>query len=568
MASRMSRRGMLRLMGAAAAGAVVSACGGTPAPTPTAQIVEVTKVVEKPVTQVVEKQVTQVVEKVVEKIVTPTPVVKKVYKVTFLEHSPWTTVALPPKEGDFVHDHILKTYGLDVTIKASPSSDADVKLTASIAAGEIPDIIQNYWNPSTVLAQQLVDQGMLIPIDDYLKATPYLQTYLKPEEWVYLTFGGKKYAVAQPRPFSNWNTVWIRTDWLEKLKLAMPTTVDELAAVAKAFTTQDPDGNGKNDTYGFTGYKGSDGVPFGGMTSFFAPFGVSPAANHMYVENNKVVFSAFSDYAKNALTWWNAQVKAGVVDPDWTVNNIETWRNLVAQQRVGIVTGEFQFLRDGSSNSNLGKIISQGNPNAKWEQVKALKGPYGTYAAWQGTPVDTAFYFTRQAKSEPGKMEAIMQWWNDAMNPDSETYRLMVYGLPGRQYVMDAQGRRTNRFTPTELTWHSYWLVNRRGDEGYFYYYRTEANPWFKTEEGGKLGDRQLLSISQPLISSYEPLVAAHPQMKDLVTFMREQHLKFAVGEQGFDKWDAFIDQANKTYNLSKIVEDATAQLKKAGVIK
>ena len=34
----------------------------------------------------------------------------------------------------------------------------------------------------------------------------------------------------------------------------------------------------------------------------------------------------------------SCEIKAGVVDPDWTVNNIEAWRNLVAQQRVGIVT--------------------------------------------------------------------------------------------------------------------------------------------------------------------------------------------------------------------------------------
>ena len=67
-----------------------------------------------------------------------------------------------------------------------------------------------------------------------------------------------------------------------------------------------------------------------------------------------------------------------------------------------------------------------------WDQVKALKGPYGSYVNWLGTPVDNQFWLTKQANSEPGKMEAIMKWWNDAMNPDSETYRLMVYGLPGR----------------------------------------------------------------------------------------------------------------------------------------
>jgi hypothetical protein len=133
---------------------------------------------------------------------------------------------------------------------------------------------------------------------------------------------------------------------------------------------------------------------------------------------------------------------------------------------------------------------------------------------------------------------------------------------------MDEKGRRTIRFTPPELGWFNYWLVNRRGDEGYFYYYRTEANPWFKSEANGKLADRQIFSISQPQISTYDPLLTFHPQYKDLQTFMREQHLKFASGDLSLDKWQAFIDEANKTYNLQKITDDYTAQLKKLGAIK
>ncbi len=37
---------------------------------------------------------------------------------------------------------------------------------------------------------------------------------------------------------------------------------------------------------------------------------------------------------------------------------------------------------------------------------------------------------------------------------------------------------------------------------------------------------------------------------------MREQHLKFATGDLALDKWGAFIDEANKTYNLQKITDD------------
>jgi len=43
----------------------------------------------------------------------------------------------------------------------------------------------------------------------------------------------------------------IRADWLEKKGLKMPETIDDFFNVAKAFTTGDPDGNGKKDTYGF-----------------------------------------------------------------------------------------------------------------------------------------------------------------------------------------------------------------------------------------------------------------------------------------------------------------------------
>jgi len=49
----------------------------------------------------------------------------------------------------------------------------------------------------------------------------------------------------------------IRQDWLDNLGLKAPTNMDEFEAVIKAFTEDDPDGNGQKDTYGFT-YSGSD----------------------------------------------------------------------------------------------------------------------------------------------------------------------------------------------------------------------------------------------------------------------------------------------------------------------
>ena len=45
--------------------------------------------------------------------------------------------------------------------------------------------------------------------------------------------------------------VFERKDWREKLGYDIPKTWDDLYNLAKAFTEDDPDGNGKNDTYGY-----------------------------------------------------------------------------------------------------------------------------------------------------------------------------------------------------------------------------------------------------------------------------------------------------------------------------
>jgi len=41
-------------------------------------------------------------------------------------------------------------------------------------------------------------------------------------------------------------------DWLEAVGMEMPATIEELHDVLYAFTYNDPDQNGKNDTYGFS----------------------------------------------------------------------------------------------------------------------------------------------------------------------------------------------------------------------------------------------------------------------------------------------------------------------------
>ena len=60
---------------------------------------------------------------------------------------------------------------------------------------------------------------------------------------------GKVYGVYRSRELGRAG-VSIRKDWLDKLGLEQPKTIDDFYNVLKAFKEQDPDGNGANDTYG------------------------------------------------------------------------------------------------------------------------------------------------------------------------------------------------------------------------------------------------------------------------------------------------------------------------------
>ena len=59
--------------------------------------------------------------------------------------------------------------------------------------------------------------------------------------------GGSGLPARTVPPISNYKNWYLREDWLQKLGLEKPETLEEWITVAKAFATQDPNGNGEQD---------------------------------------------------------------------------------------------------------------------------------------------------------------------------------------------------------------------------------------------------------------------------------------------------------------------------------
>lgn len=119
--------------------------------------------------------------------------------------------------------------------------DFETKLSQRAAQKDLPDIVMN----DSAQLGSMVSEGIVREVDP--AAVPGSDQLIETALASARAGDGKLYGV----PYSAQATaLLIRKDWRAKTGLPAPTSWDQLTALAKAFTTQDPDGNGKNDTFG------------------------------------------------------------------------------------------------------------------------------------------------------------------------------------------------------------------------------------------------------------------------------------------------------------------------------
>lgn len=126
-----------------------------------------------------------------------------------------------------------------------PNAAYDDKINVMIAANEMPMMLRVKYVPTTISA---IQSGLFWEIGPYLKDYKNLSAQ-NPQYFSNISVEGKIYGVPQFRDLARAATIY-RKDWLDKLGLKPPVTLDEWYNVMKAMALNDPDGNGKNDTYG------------------------------------------------------------------------------------------------------------------------------------------------------------------------------------------------------------------------------------------------------------------------------------------------------------------------------
>lgn len=301
----------------------------------------------------------------------------------------------------------------------SSTSDSAQAFNTMLASGDLSDII-------TYSLDELSKYGMegaLIPLNDLiLEHAPNFKKFLDENPDVRKTItaaDGNIYAMAFVPDGQAAEGYFIRTDWLEKLNLDVPETVDEYYQVLKAFKEQDPNGNNEADEIPFIDRgKGDKTI---GLVSLFG------GHKSYYLDGNTVKYGpseeAYRIGMENISSWY----AEGLIDPEAFTRGSKA-RNILLEANVGGATHDW-FGSTSIFNNTLPETIEgfkfepiapPADVNGKvWEATIRNNVPNGTKGAWgisitNPHPIETIQYFDF--------------WWSE------EGRRLMNFGVEGQQY--------------------------------------------------------------------------------------------------------------------------------------
>ncbi len=348
-----------------------------------------------------------------------------------------------PLPNDWVGYDILKNeLGIELEASSLPSSstDQDSKIQALAAADNLPD----FFVANREVWLRLAQQGMLADVTDLYDDMPNRTALMFDADAIAFTTldDGRSYGLGTPSIITRNEGLVIRKDWLDNLGLEVPTTTEELLEVLRAFTYDDPDGNGKNDTYGYgafveeTTYEAYPGRRFEPLMGAFGVEGTwNLSKDNAGLQILKPEFYDFMVYLKKI-------IDEGLIDPNWMAYKKDDFRAAWKQGKFGVWREQNAALHAQNNYTPFDTNF----PNGEIIVIDPPVGPTGKSSVGPAVR-GLRIWCISAAAQEEGKAEKIAQMFEWMSH--GEGYLLCGWGQEGINYVMGENGIPVS--TDTEL---------------------------------------------------------------------------------------------------------------------
>lgn len=338
---------------------------------------------------------------------------------------------------------------LNMDIQWTATSAYDEKVTAAMGAGEFPHVMCVTTRNSSVIQNSRA--GTFWDITDaFTKTDPKYVSEENPEGYVYpylaqanpttnrnISVDGRIYGIYRAREIGR-QGVTIRKDWLDKLGLDIPKTIDDFEEVLRAFTEDDPDGNGIDDTYGMIVTVFLEG-PLRNLATWMG----SP--NSWGYDEEAQMWKPWymSEGFFEALTKMREWYAAGYINSNMATLDANSWDNDFLNGIAGVQIDIATRARRNATN------ILENNPDAVVDVFGYVTKDENTEPrTWPTTGHNGYYVFPKKTVQNEEDLDFILSVLDEC---NSEyVLDLCNYGIEGRNYTLDEEGNVIKK-TETEL---------------------------------------------------------------------------------------------------------------------
>lgn len=503
----------------------------------------------------------------------------------------WMSRNPPDQDGTITQVYMEEKFNIKV-VPVRAFGDAQ-KINLMLSSGDIPDLMV-IDDPAQVIEYVGNDILAEIPVELIKKHMPnYYDIIMKlePQAFENANVEGKNYTLPKATFDTTPLPVNVRSDWLKNTGSDIPVTLEQLEQLFVKFRNDDPDRNGKKDTYALS--MPSD-VPRSWFQSIFGAFGTQPFIWHN--RDGKLVYGFTESETKEALKLLKKWKDMDLIDPEFIVDKDRTNGNddviyKFASGRIGYLDNasfqdnqwdndgrlnakwvanspEWQQFFENPENANVTSTftaIPASGPQPVYVSMDPPTGPDGKSGSFKDNMVGRYIVFGKQLEQDEGKLIKLLSIV-ESITSDEETYVNVQVGPENVAWVWNEDKQRVYKegWLESEL----YVPQGRSAGVGQFFGVTFGTNPDMATAFGGPrvvqryektwefLKDRPAIenALKAPLPSASEYV--------ELDTMIKEYIVKAILGEVDIDatfddtvkKWtdnggDVLTKEANDWYN-------------------
>lgn len=321
-----------------------------------------------------------------------------------------------------VNNHVIaklleERTGYKINYETLPQDKPYDKLNLLMAGGESYDVV-SMGNNKSVYAKYAASDALtdLQPLLE--KYGQNIKNKISSKSFDILKVNDKQFGIPNTASAGVQAGVLIRTDWLQKVGMEMPDTIDKFTAVLQAFKEKDPGNNGGDKNIPFVITSENTFIP-----NVQGAFGL---AVDWQTVDGKLIPNITRPEFKQYLSYVRQLYKDGLIDREFATNKAVNAKEKFTSGRAGaIVLGWFDI-------PTIEEALKKNHPEATFAYIPVLKSSSGKAGiGLTGGGLDKIIFVPKSAANP----EHAVKWMNAKL--DDETFKLYTIGEEGVHYKVE-----------------------------------------------------------------------------------------------------------------------------------